>query len=400
MKATPTTRLATALVCFLAFAADTACLAQAAPGSVVLQEHSPAAYPVGAVVAFDKDRPGEGYRVVPWYGAGTHVRILGADAHRVLYRRFDGDASAYAVKEDSGTHLYLYNGGSRVGPALQQLGPGRDQVAFAVSDEQSGLISVQTGEWVLSPEDFRGVGFPIGGRVVCWKDGGRWGIYDLEGNQIGVDFTFPLDPETHRPAFTSDCIAINVDDSILIINRDAEAVTETKGHVVGRFVSGLARATPGGERGLVGYIDTAGEWVVDPAYGSAGDFREGLAPVSLDSIYSAAFDGTISRNSSISPRKAEELLKDEKSRWGFIDRSGDLVIPMIFERVQYFSEGLAAVRIDGKWGYINREGTVVIPPVYSTAGLFQNGLAYVVLSEAGSDRPLLIDAEGDIVAEY
>ena len=43
--------------------------------------------------------------------------------------------------------------------------------------------------------------------------------------------------------------------------------------------------------------------------------------------------------------------------WGFIDRSGAEIVPIVFGLGPYgfkptFSEGLAAVEYNGKWGYI------------------------------------------------
>lgn len=39
-------------------------------------------------------------------------------------------------------------------------------------------------------------------------------------------------------------------------------------------------------------------------------------------------------------------------KWGFIDKTGKMVIPATFSGAKDFSEGLAAVEINGKWGYI------------------------------------------------
>ena len=48
---------------------------------------------------------------------------------------------------------------------------------------------------------------------------------------------------------------------------------------------------------------------------------------------------------------------------GYREKDTDrLLIPERFEVAQPFSEGLAAVRIDGQWGYIDATGKVVIPP--------------------------------------
>lgn len=45
---------------------------------------------------------------------------------------------------------------------------------------------------------------------------------------------------------------------------------------------------------------------------------------------------------------------------GFINLSGELVIPLIYDDAEAFSEGLAFVKKDGKWGFINKLGEAVI----------------------------------------
>ena len=47
---------------------------------------------------------------------------------------------------------------------------------------------------------------------------------------------------------------------------------------------------------------------------------------------------------------------DKDGKWGFIDETGQIVIEPVYEGVAPFSEGLAAVRLDGKFGYINKAG--------------------------------------------
>jgi hypothetical protein len=42
-----------------------------------------------------------------------------------------------------------------------------------------------------------------------------------------------------------------------------------------------------------------------------------------------------------------------------------------------FSDGLAAVQVDGKYGYINQKGEKIIPPIYEIAFYFKEGFAYV-----------------------
>lgn len=62
-----------------------------------------------------------------------------------------------------------------------------------------------------------------------------------------------------------------------------------------------------------------------------------------------------------------------------------------YDQIDAFSEGMAAVRKDGKWGYINLKGEEVIPCQFSDAfppGQFSEGLACVVDERSDADKKL------------
>ncbi|KAB2892528.1 MAG: WG repeat-containing protein, partial [Kofleriaceae bacterium] len=67
----------------------------------------------------------------------------------------------------------------------------------------------------------------------------------------------------------------------------------------------------------------------------------------------------------------------QRARWGYIDRTGAIVIRPRFARVLGFSEGLAAVRSAGAWGFIDATGAQVIAPSLGTCGSFHEGRARV-----------------------
>ena len=64
-------------------------------------------------------------------------------------------------------------------------------------------------------------------------------------------------------------------------------------------------------------------------------------------------------------------------RQGFVDPNGRLVIEPAFERVQDFSDGVAAAQRDKLWGYIGKDGKWKIEPRYQWVRPFRNGLAWV-----------------------
>ena len=67
-------------------------------------------------------------------------------------------------------------------------------------------------------------------------------------------------------------------------------------------------------------------------------------------------------------------------KWGFIDKSGRLVIPCKYDDSGSFREGLARVHLNDKWGFIDKSGSEVIPCKYDGADSFSEGLAKVKLN--------------------
>ncbi len=67
--------------------------------------------------------------------------------------------------------------------------------------------------------------------------------------------------------------------------------------------------------------------------------------------------------------------KDGKE--GFIDKTGQVVIDLEYDWAIIFSEGLAKVEKDGKQGFIDKTGQVVIDLEYDWVYSFSEGLAAV-----------------------
>ena len=91
----------------------------------------------------------------------------------------------------------------------------------------------------------------------------------------------------------------------------------------------------------------------------------------------------------------------DTGKWGYIDKTGKIVIQPQFSYVEAFSDGLAAVKIhdndDEKWGYIDKTGKIVIQPQFSQAGTFSEGLATVLIENGTKKNYVMIDKTGKIV---
>src|SRR5438270_2727386 len=115
----------------------------------------------------------------------------------------------------------------------------------------------------------------------------------------------------------------------------------------------------------VGYINLAGQVVVDPIFNDGTRFYEGLAAVKV------------------------------KSLWGVINTRGDFVIQPTLWNWCRFHEGLASLASrNGKYGVIDPAGNSVVEPKYDYVGPFSGGLALVKVGEWEKARYGFIDRIG------
>jgi hypothetical protein len=97
---------------------------------------------------------------------------------------------------------------------------------------------------------------------------------------------------------------------------------------------------------------------------------------------------------------SERFLFMRDDKFGYIDRSGKIVIPAKFDRAEKFSEGLATVQIGGKYGCIDLNGNMVILPQFNHYIYeFGNGLAAIQFENVPSKVGRLgyLDRTGRIV---
>jgi len=70
-------------------------------------------------------------------------------------------------------------------------------------------------------------------------------------------------------------------------------------------------------------------------------------------------------------------VRGQNYKWGFVDETGNEVIPFKYDEAKEFSEGFAAVKLNNKWGFINKTGKVILPLKFSKVGKFSEGLVRV-----------------------
>ena len=111
-------------------------------------------------------------------------------------------------------------------------------------------------------------------------------------------------------------------------------------------------------KGRSGYCDVAGKIIIPFQFGSdSRSFHEGLAAVSISAVVADT------------SKKQNHMNENSFSVFGFVDKTGKMVIPQRYLDVRDFHEGLCAVKESpgGMVGYINLQGQRVIAPRFVKA---------------------------------
>jgi hypothetical protein len=169
------------------------------------------------------------------------------------------------------------------------------------------------------------------------------------------------------------------------IDQAGKVIIKPQYHDAGSFSEGLAKVMA--KNGKIGFIDVKGRMVIKPTFDDSNDFHDGMVKVFLGG--DGRFGYIDKKGSMVVPPRYEEQATDfseglafvqgKGKKGGFIDKKGRYAIEPVYDRGWPFSEGLAAVRSDGKWGYINKGGEFVIEPTFDRAWPFSEGLAAVSL---------------------
>jgi len=131
-----------------------------------------------------------------------------------------------------------------------------------------------------------------------------------------------------------------------------------------------------------GYVKTDGTIICPPKYLEATNFSDGVAFVMnfdergyIDTSckivrpFSQGFGEAFSENFAV--------VQDSNGNFGFINRNYLIKIKLNFEEAHSFSNGLARVNKDGLFGFIDTTGEFVIPPVFYIATDFKETRAFV-----------------------
>ncbi len=189
------------------------------------------------------------------------------------------------------------------------------------------------------------------------------------------------------------------------IDKDGKIVINPQFKSATVFREGVALVETSGDEPKYGFITEDGKYAINAQYKEATVFSDGLAWVVAENAAPAAIDKNGEVKFTLQDAEEVRLYKDGFAafsivdaegyeKWGFVDKTGKIVINPQFKAVSYFSDGLCGVKSDdGRWGFINREGTITINYQFDETSDFRNNKCIVM----SSNKYGVIDKEGKYI---
>ena len=258
--------------------------------------------------------------------------------------------------------------------------------------------------------------------VLGFSEGVAWAKRNNQNTWTAVDNTgrelFTLSEEL-EPVYGSDGISNFHDGLAKVRNRE----TNTYGYVdktgktvipfehndrAGDFHDGLA-VVYDSAKAYYGYMDKTGKVVIPCQYASAGDFVNGVAPVSLGSR--GTYIDTTGKDLLPQEYKREnnyyisDVLLAYKSvyepggGYAFFNKSGQIVSSGY--GISNYSNGMYCVGKDGQYGFVNEAGVLVIPCTLPDEGTFLDGYALIYTGDRGVEGSYnIIDKTGKVTGSW
>lgn len=257
-----------------------------------------------------------------------------------------------------------------------------------------------TGRTITQFRDGCGRGWPFNKSVavVGW-DNQKYAVVDRTGGMVfDTQFEqFRGDESTYQILFDG-LIAVQSEGKWGFIDSAGEWIIEAQFEDSDYFHNRLCSVKQDGKWGV---IDTTGEWVIEPQYSWYVRFNDGLAPVEVDGKY-----GYIDTEGKTVIDFRFDYAQDfyngvaqvhTSEGWGLIDKEGNWVLEPVYEQMSQFTQGLAAVQVTSEnWGYIDTTGKLVFDGFRCTTPFYEDGYAAVMTQEG---KWTVVDDVGDRLFE-
>ncbi|WP_256358250.1 WG repeat-containing protein [Bacillus sp. sid0103] len=232
--------------------------------------------------------------------------------------------------------------------------------------------------------------------------GNKWGYIDTKGKIV-----LPVHYDRAEDFQENDLAIVGLMDKSGVINASGYFIVKPKYDTINPFAEG--RAVVNDSQGFK-VIDESGKEITGKAYSIiVGEYKEGrIRAVKMDEHGEYLYGYLNKRGNEVIPliyesasdfEKGKAIVKTKDGTFQLIDLTGKVIHSYPYAFVGNYGEGLLTFKesIEGKSGYIDEQGKTVIEPKFSLAESFIDGRAIVSLLENNRENYGVIDRNGKFV---
>lgn len=222
----------------------------------------------------------------------------------------------------------------------------------------------RAGKIIISPK-FINAGYfheGLASAQVGEKESAKFGFIDISGN-------FKIPPKFGGARnFHNGAAVVEVEGLHGLIDKAGNYIVKPSLRNISELGSNFLGVTM---RGKVGILSPSGKWLLTPDHGRIYSFRENRRGVTShpDSLIrnQVSYEGGYSKDTIFKIWTQNQV--------GIIDENGKFLVPAAYDDVVSFSDGIAAVRVNGKIGFVKPDGKYVIQPQFDQATRFADLIA-------------------------
>ncbi|MCL2290306.1 MAG: WG repeat-containing protein [Bacteroidetes bacterium] len=247
------------------------------------------------------------------------------------------------------------------------------------------------GEFIIKPQfDYAG---DFSDDIACVRKGKKWGYIDIQGNPV-IDIKY----EAIQNGFTDGLAWVKLKNKYGYVNNKGDQIIPLKYANAYPFSDGCAAVVVKEKnKFLFGYINTAGNEIVEPIYEHCiARFAHGRSAIKKDGKWAIIntkgeqITGFEYLNVIISPKNKGYIIvtkdgaKDneggiQSGNWGIMNNDGKLITPLKYHAIRNFNdENLILVSSGDSWGWVNMQGEEIIPLKHKQVLDFNEGLAAIL----------------------
>lgn len=284
---------------------------------------------------------------------------------------------------------------------------GTDPRTYIIINENGEEIAQLPEGWIAQ-KNVADIGFFDEGYHVVYKMVDNKRIYRLM-DTLG-QIIQPEIPIDYYTKMSEGLISVKTGGKAGYMNASGEVVIPLKFQYAYDFHDGLARVVTNSKYGV---IDKQGNYVLPPEFRDVANISEGLIFAAKDAEVFAFYDrdgslvipdteGYYNPHCNSCGRIFKDGLyrvKEKKGNqlFGYMNKTGDVVIEPLFNAAFDFINGTTLVRKDDQFGYIDTTGAFTIPPQFQHAQQFYLNSTWV--RESKDALYGMIDRQGNYLIE-